>query len=108
MTAETAGALSEQVALVGARARDAAGAASGDPVVGEPVWAAVEAVRIGPGVEAERPAAPARYRVVMRDAGAVPKVGDRLRWRGQSLSVLTVTRDPVRLGLVEMLAEVRP
>jgi hypothetical protein len=111
MTAQTAGALSERVALVGARARDAAGAAipgsGGDPAVGAPVWASVEAVRVSPGVDAERLHAPARYRVVMRDAGMLPRVGDRLRWRGMSLSVLTLTRDPARPGVVEMVAELR-
>ena len=107
MSGELAGTLRERIAITGARTRDAAGAATGDPVVGDAVWASVAAVRAVAGEDAGRTAAPQRYRIVMRDAASAPKVGSSLRWRGQTLSVLTVARDPLRPGIVELMAEAR-
>lgn len=106
MSGEMAGALKERIAIGVPGARDAAGAA-GDPVFGEPVWASVESEPPAMGARGEQLAAPARYTIVMRGE-AFAKVGDRLQWRGQTLTVIAVTRDPLRPDRILLRAETRP
>ena len=105
MSGEMAGALKERIAIGVSGASDAAGAA-GDPVFGEPVWASVEAEPPVMGARAERLAAPGRYTIVMRGEASA-KVGDRLQWRGQTLIVIAVTRDPLRPDRILLRAESR-
>jgi head-tail adaptor len=107
MSGELAGNLREQVTLEASRPRDAAGAATGDPVAGEPLWASVEVLPPRVGVEADRPDAPARYRIVLRDGTAIAGAGARLRWRGVQMVVRAATRDPARPGVLVLEAETR-
>lgn len=106
MSGEMAGRLSERIAIGVPGAGNAAGAA-GDPVFGEPVWASVEAETPAMGARGERLAAPGRYMIVMRGEASA-KVGDRLQWRGETLTVIAVTRDPLRPDRVLLRAEARP
>ncbi|BBE32903.1 head-tail adaptor protein [Sphingosinicella microcystinivorans] len=105
MSGELAGALKERVAIGVHTAGDAAGAA-GDPVFGAPMWASVESETPVIGARAERLSAPARYTIVMRGEASA-KVGDRLQWRGQALTVIAATRDPLRPDRILLRAEAR-
>jgi head-tail adaptor len=105
MTGEMAGALKERIAIGVAGASDAAGAV-GDPVFGEPVWASIESEAPVTAARGERLAAPARYTIVMRGEASA-KVGDRLQWRGETLTVIAVTRDPLRPDRILLRAEAR-
>lgn len=106
MSGEMAGRLRERIAIGVSGASDAAGAA-GDPVFGAPVWASVESETAVIGARGERLAAPGRYTIVMRGEASA-SVGDRLQWRGQTLTVIAVTRDPLRPDRILLRAEARP
>lgn len=105
MSGEFAGTLRERLMPLRENGRDAAGAAL--PLAeGPAIRASVRAERPRSGAEAERLAAPARYRIDMR-ADIVPAVGAALSWRGARLVVLSVTHDPLTPGRVQLLAERR-
>lgn len=106
MSGELSGTLRERVSVGTPGGQDDAGA-SGDPVFGAPLWASVEAERPAAGVGGERLSAPRRYTVVMRGEASA-RVGDRLQWRGQTLTVIAVTRDPLRPDRLLLRAEARP
>ncbi len=105
MSGEMAGTLRERISIGTHGPVDGAGA-SGDPIYGAPLWARVEAETPAPGVRGERLAGPARYTIVMR-SGASAAVGDRLQWRGETLTVIAVTRDPLRPDHILLRAEAR-
>jgi head-tail adaptor len=105
MSGEIAGRLRERIAIWDSGASDAAGAAV-DPVFGAPMWASVESETPVTVARGERLAAPARYTIVMRGEAAA-SVGDRLQWRGQTLTVIAVTRDPLRPDRILLRAEAR-
>ena len=102
---ELAGALRERVAVerfVGVP--DGAGGTSGDGVALANLWAAVGHDGFGPAAEGERVSRAPRYRVTIRQWSDV-EIGDRLRWHGAALRVLSVARDPRRPECVEMVTE---
>jgi head-tail adaptor len=102
---ELAGKLRERVTVASpSEARGPAGEAGVDFMEGDPVWASVEPVREAPTVGAERRTQRPRYRVTLRGEIGV-KPGDRLVWRGETLSVLAVTRDPARPERMTATAE---
>ena len=101
-----AGTLKERVAIGVSGASNAAGGA-GDPVFGAPLWANVEAEAPVVGARGERLSAPGRYTIVMRGEASA-NVGDKLQWRGLQLTVLAVTRDPLRPDRILLRAEARP
>ncbi|MGB7404486.1 MAG: head-tail adaptor protein [Pacificimonas sp.] len=100
---EVSGALSERVEILEPGGRGRAGEAL-PFAVGEVRWAAFAPLRDGVGVRGERLSGKTRWRVTMR-VGVSPRAGDRLRWRGQDLRVVSWTIDPRRADVMVLLVE---
>lgn len=97
MSPEFAGVLRERVTLMRRDpARDALGGASGTWSEVRDFWAAVEPV----GAR-EMP----RWRVMLRDEGGSPVMGDRLGWGGRTLAILAIGSDPRLPGRITIEAE---
>jgi len=103
--AEFAGALRERVTLeYQAAGTDALGVANGAWRLRGTVWAAIVpagegAVAVGDALSAEP-----RYRVTLRRRDDF-SVGDRLIWRGRTLSVLSLSTDPAQPDRMTCLVE---
>lgn len=105
MAGETAGAMRERGGLLTrSLTPDGAGGAGESWTPAGEAWAAVRAVTPGPAVEAEQAAGRARWRVTLRERDGLAR-DMRLTWRGRTHAVLTLTRDPAMLGLVELMVE---
>ncbi|MHB9880070.1 phage head completion protein [Pacificimonas sp. ICDLI1SI03] len=103
MRGEFAGALTERIAILKPAGQDAAGAAL--PFIEDAlVWACVTPENTGVDVRGERLSAFPKWAIIMR-SGVEIVTGDRLRWRGEMLRVMSVTEDPRRPDRVRISAE---